>query len=480
MKHHWTFQFRLFLPLAIAFSVFSTSCEWFKPARDSEKDKVYTDDDIEDLQGTRVFDPETGEWRTVREIDGKMETIKWTDVSEESAPPITTDGTWTTGPGGNNGNDPNTSGGKYNVTLVLPFLANRYDTSNINENAYWAMHYYSGAKLAYEALARDGVNLNVHISDSEASTAKVNRIMSDNKFKGSDLVIGPYKRDNVKVLAESAKRDSRPLAVPYSAQLSIGVENPNYIQLNPSLKSHCRAITEHARQKYRTDEIILVARDGTSEIRRFDFFQEANQVIEGRDIGVRFTEFKVSDETLDFSKTDISPYVREGKTSVFIIPSWNEAFVYSILHQLMMKQSIGEEIVVYGMPQWADFDQIDPEFFQNLQVHISSAFYIDQQDERVKQFKQKFYEEYGTFPRDEAYLGHDAMLYFGKMLDKWGRDFPKSIDREPYDVLHGRFEFERVVHEPENHKEDLDFYDQLENQFVHILEFSDFKFQPAN
>ena len=131
------------------------------------------------------------------------------------------------------------------------------------------------------------------------------------------------------------------------------------------------------------------------------------------------------------------------------------------------------------MPQWADFDQIDPEFFQELNVHVSSAFYVNPNDERVKQFKQRFFDTNGTIPRDEAYLGYDAMLYFGKMLHKYGREFPKSIDREPFDVLHGRYEFNRVVLRPEEHKEDLDFYDQLENQFVHILEFRDFRFQPT-
>ena len=111
---------------------------------------------------------------------------------------------------------------------------------------------------------------------------------------------------------------------------------------------------------------------------------------------------------------------------------------------------------------------------------MSSANYIDPLDERVRQFKRKFFDEYGTIPREEAYLGYDAMNYFGKMLNQYGREFPQSLDRQPYDVLHGRFEFERVVLKPEEHKEDLNYFDQLENKFVHILQFRDFQFQPAN
>lgn len=480
MKQLWKGQFGpLLLSAVLAFSFSLSSCEWFKPARDSDKEKVYTDDDIGDLQGTKVFDPETGEWRTVREVNGKMETVKWTDLDEDKNPPITSDGSWTTN--GNTGGAANTGGGgNYNVSLVLPFLANRSASSNIDENAYWAIHFYSGAKLAYETLAREGANLNVNIVDSEGAAGKVNRLINSNGMRSADLVIGPYKRENVKILGDYSKREKKPLAVPYTAQLGLSEGNPNYIQLNPSLESHCVAIMRHARQRYDIEDIVLVARDNSSEKGRLAYFQNENKVIEGRDVGVNLAEFIVKDATLDFSEMDISPYVREGKTTVFIVPSWKEEFVYSVLRQLMMKQSIGEDIVVYGMPQWVDFEQVDPDFYQNLNVHISSAFYVDSNDERIKQFNRKFFDTYGTIPLDEAYLGYDAMLYFGRMLDKHGRDFARKLDVEPYDVLHGRYEFDRVVLRPEEHQEDLDFYDQLENQFVHILEFRDYRFQPAN
>ena len=131
------------------------------------------------------------------------------------------------------------------------------------------------------------------------------------------------------------------------------------------------------------------------------------------------------------------------------------------------------------MPMWIDFEQIDYEFYQKLNVHVSSASYIDETDEKVRQFKRQYFETYGTIPREESYLGYDALNYFGKMLQQYGKEFTQNIDRQPYDVLHGRFEFARIVLEPEKHKEDLNYFDQLENKFVHILQFRDFQFQPV-
>lgn len=146
----------------------------------------------------------------------------------------------------------------------------------------------------------------------------------------------------------------------------------------------------------------------------------------------------------------------------------------------MTKHSEGEDIVVYGMNMWLDFEQLDFEYFEKLKLHVSSASYMDPNDERVKQFKQKYFQSYGTVPNDEAYLGYDVMLYFGKQLAKYGKDFPIKLDSRPSDVLQGRFDFQRSVADPAKHKEDLGYYDQLENQFVHILKFQEFHLQPAD
>ena len=478
MKNYWPKGSFFFLLLAAM--LLASSCSWLKPARDSEKEKVYTEDDLGDLQGTKVFDPETGEWRTVREVSQKVDTIRWKELSEKDYPPIMTDGTWSS-TGENTGTTGNpTTNGQYDVSIILPFLANQSSVGEIDPNSYWAMHYYAGAKLAYESLAAAGISLDVSVSDSDGSSIKVNRLLNEPKTKDASLIIGPYKRDNVRLMEPFSKQNNIPLAVPYTAQVGLAKGNPNYIQLNPSLASHCEAITKHARAVYDTENITLIAQDLPQEKNRFVYFQKANANIEGTNIGSVFREYVVTTDEDNQFEIDVVPYVSEGETSVFIVPSWSsESFIYSVLRALMIEQAKGENIVVYGMPMWMDFDQIDYEFYQKLNVHVSSASYIDPTDERVRQFKRKFFDTYGTIPREEAYLGYDAMNYFGRMLNQYGKEFPNSIDREPYDVLHGRFEFERIVLQPEEHREDLNYFDQLENKFVHILQFRDFQFQPA-
>ncbi len=472
-----------FFLVTFAFS----SCDWFKPARDPKKDKVYKEEDVGELQGTKVFDPETGTWRTVHEVNEKVDTLKWSDLSEDKYPPIETVENWSGGSGastggnsgGNNSGSGNSGGsGKYrNVALVLPFLAQRFDTANIAEDALWAIHFYSGAKLAYDELERSGISLNINVLDDEATTGKMTTLLRGSEMTKADLIIGPYKRDNVALAADFSKKNKKPLIVPYTAQMNMSENNPNYIQVNPSLKTHCEAITRHARKRHRTEDIVLVARSKEEERSRLAYFQHENAVIEGR-AGSNFREMIVNE---DLQNLNAGSFVREGRTTVFIVPSWSsETFIATLFRQLMTEQAQGEDIVVYGMPQWMNFEQVDYEQFEKLNVHLSSASYVDNEDEKVRQFKRSFFDAYGTIPQEEAFLGYDVMLYFGRISDELGRDFTVRLDQKPYDVLHGRFEFERVVNEPERHREESNYYDQWENKFVHILKFKDFSFQPAD
>ncbi|MCB0518844.1 MAG: hypothetical protein H6577_22045 [Lewinellaceae bacterium] len=466
--------------LLCTFAFFQTSCDLFKPAQDSDKEKVYKDEDLGEIQGTKVFDPETGTWRTVREVNGPVDTIQWTTLPADRFPPIQSDGSWSGV--GNNGTGPNDTGNttgsgvKHSVAVVLPFLANKGGTT-IDDNSLWAINFYAGAKLAFENLASQGVSLDVSVMDSEASTSKVDNILKGVDMQKADLVIGAYKRDNVETLADFAKQNKKPFVVPYTAQMGMATDNPNYIQVNPSLKSHCEAITRHARKKYLTSDIVLVVQNKPEEKERLKYFQQANAVIEGSATASKFRELIVPPNSRDIN---VRSYLKTGRTTVFIVPSWaDESFVYSLLRQLMMVHSEGEDIVVYGMPQWKDYNQVDFEFYEKLNVHISSAFYVDYADERVKQFRQKYFDTFGTVPSEEAFLGYDIMLYFGKMVDKYGKDLAQRIDRDDYDVLHGRFNFERVVLNPEQHKEQSGYFDQLENVYVNILRFQDFQFRPA-
>jgi ABC-type branched-subunit amino acid transport system substrate-binding protein len=480
---------------ATVLAVLLTSCGWLRPATDPKGDKVYKDEDVGEITGGKVYDPETGTYREVREVGGKVDTVRWTDLPEDKYPPIKTDTPMTGGGAGSGSGGGGTKPGKddpkpssgggggsgevKNVTLLLPFMANTSATS-VPENSLWAVNFYGGARLAYDELEKLGVKLNVNVLDSDATTAKVESLLKSSSLGDPDLIIGPYKRDQVELAEDFAKKNKVPIVVPYTAQLGIAEGNPYYIQVNPSLKSHCEAMTRHIRQSHQPENVVLVALDKAEEKARFKYFQDENTLI-GKGKAAKFQELLVPEGATNFHTINVSKYLKPGSTTVFVVPSWsNQTFIYSLLRKLRELQgSTNDDLILYGMSMWLDFEQIDFEYFEKLNLHVSSAAYVDPADERVVQFKKKFFESYGTVPNDEAYLGYDVMRYFGHLLWKQSGKLTQSLDANDSDVLTGRFTFGKVVANPAAHKEDLDYLDYWENTHVHILRFRDFRLQPA-
>ncbi len=461
-----------------------------KPPRERQ---VNDEEELDAVVGNRVWDPYKQRWVTREGGAETLETIdtaSFREVTSEESPPITEaprrDPFSAISRGGRNEPaeevDPLPEGRNRQVTLLLPFLSSTFDPEvpAINPNATWALHYYAGAELALDSLESEGISLEMNVLDSEGDPSVVgNLIASDPGIQQSDLLIGPYRRDNVRLLAPFAKQWQTPLVSPYTASDDITSDNPWYIQVSPALSTHCQQLTWHAMDFASPDQMVLVSRDDPAERSRLAYFQEAYFFRQGTRSVPPLDELIVEDESADLNKLNISPYINRGSKTVFLIPVTDETFVYSFLRKLELIREPEDEIRVYGLPQWLDFEYVDPQYLSSLQVHVSSNFYVDSENPAVKHFRRKFILAYGQIPRPEAYLGFDVMYYFGKMLYYYGTEVPFEMTGRPARMLHTQFRFEPVVIPTTTGAENLPV-ERYENRYLHILKYQDYRFAPAN
>jgi len=480
----------------VAFSML-TSCELFRPVQTGAQQPVPeaakpkpTDRELDAIQGRRVYDPSTGTYVTVENAPvEKMDTLRWTTVAINPDQIIkssgdTYAGTSPTPPTRTTEirTDERTNSkilSAYNVSIVLPFLTDRFSTtSGLPQNSDWALGFYGGVRLALEELERDNIKLNVSVIDDRASDTYTPQLLRTNAdLRAAHLIIGPYRREVARQIADFAQTNDKTVISPYTTSDSVTMNNPNYIQVNPSLRTHCEALTRHARQRFRPEQIVLVARN--REIDRFAFFQQENAVISnGRNVR-RFREYVVPENAEVSSGQLLS--LMQTDTTVFMVPSWStEAFVNSFLRKLESAKRDNQAVIVYGMPQWMEYETIEYDVFERLNVHVSSSTFTDPLSPDVQFFKRRFFDRYGAVPRDEAYLGYDVTLFSGKMLKKYGTKFQYYLESEPTQVLHTRFDFERVVNIPATtaNVENLPIQ-RFENKFVNILHFRDYQFKLA-
>lgn len=480
-------KFSWLLLLFLVIPIFH-SCALFKKAEDSQS-TTDTGDELDTIQGSKVFDPETGTYVILEDTPTeKMDTIIWKDIPENTYPPITSEGVYVESSSEGEvirvdeiGSEFLTS---YNVSLILPFLTDRFyiEDDEIYKNSHWALNFYGGVKMALDELRDEQLNLNINVVDSRASEQITQMLTRTNPdLLDANLIIGPYRRDNVRIIADFARQYQIPFVSPHSAASGLSFDNPFYIQVNPTLKVHCEAILRHALRTYRPEQIILVGRDTPSELARFNYFHEEYFRMIGTREADKLQEFIIADNSADLNDVDLMPFIELQDSTVFIIPSWSdEPFVYSFLRKIDLARDIDNKIVVYGMPQWMNYELVDFTYYEKLNVHVSSSSYLDPLSPEIQFFKRRFFNRYGVAPSDEAFLGYDVMLFFGRMLKKHGTKFQYSLDQELGQLLHTRFEFvQKVGPRRRGSREDYSI-DQIENNFINILKFQDYQFQTAN
>ncbi len=479
------------LALLIGVFVFMQSCGSLSPAstggvkdKPTKTEPTEQDETLPPIEGTRVYDPVQQKWVTIdTKPKEKMDTLQFAEAPTSQIPPITMDGVDRYLPEGLSTTEVS---GQYNISVLLPFMANRTnaETEKITDpRSNFALQFYSGMKLALEKLEGTDIGLNINVMDTESNPAKVERLLDTrSEMQQSNIIIGPYRRDNIKLVAEFAKQEGKLMISPYSASTNLTEGNPNFIQVSPSLFTHCENLLQHARtvNEFEPEEILLISRDIPIELMGVATIQKEHFNVLGTTFADSLQHIVApanSEELFDF---DINPYFEAEDKLAVIIPSWaDETFVYGLLRKIDLARKEYQRVVVYGMPQWMDFEQIDFEYYEKLNVHISANAYVDNKDDEVKQFRRNFYDQFGILPNETAFLGHDITIFLAQRLQTEGVDFIKRLDGNPQTLMHTRFDFQKVYQDDPSAVE-LQLIDRMENKYVNILEFSNYSFQLSN
>jgi ABC-type branched-subunit amino acid transport system substrate-binding protein len=401
-----------------------------------------------------------------------MDTVRWTTPSNPR-PPIKND---PGKPGNIPGRQPAGAGDTYHLALLLPFLTNKVDNNSVPDKSKLALQFYAGAKIALEQLSKDeNVNLVVDVYDTKAEDADFQQILNDRRLGKSDVFIGPVRASHVALMADWIKQNHKILVSPESPNSEITRQNPDFIQMNPSLRSHCEAIADYVVNQGSQDVVTLVCK--RKEADRLPYFQEY-----AAGIGKQpFIELIVANEIKDFEKTDLKSCFKPGKTAVFILPTWSsQDFVMAFFRKLKAIKG-NNRVEVYGMPQWKNFESIEAEYLTGLNVHITSATSYDYTNPEIKAFQQKFYDATGTIPDDEGFNGYDVTLFTGKMLKKYGLSFPEHLPGETFKSFQGKFVIRpHWINPMPSADSAARSCDYLENRAVQILKFDKNGFVPVN
>ena len=420
-----------------------TGCAIFGPAT-SKKDAKSNDSSTEEI---------------IEKRSGVVDTIKWTYTPEEDVAPIESRAK----------EIKSEIKSSYNVVLVAPFAARNFQgaSDRFNSRMIRMVEFYAGLKFAWQNY-NDGLQINLSVVDSQKDPEFKENFRNNESILNADIIIGPYFSDELEKMADFAKESGKVILSPWNTGI-VTDNNPYYIQLRPSLKTHAEALTKYVRSHHQREEVLLICKDDDRDSVTLTYFQHANEKYARGDTFTPFEELKID----DISDPDLSEklllMIEEEGLRTFIIPNWSDQpFVIAALAKINFAKA-DKDVTVFGLPQWMTMSKMDYNYYENLNVHVSSATPLKFDSEAAKSLKQSFFTKYGVLPGEEAYYGLDVMRLVSNLLKESGTLVTKGLGKANVGSSY-EFDFISVF------GEDGESISHHENRHVQIVKFENFRF----
>lgn len=317
---------------------------------------------------------------------------------------------------------------KVTASLMLPLKANGMSSSWSN------MDFYSGVLLAVNDLALAGTGTDLKVYDINDSRNAI----SGNDIKGSDIVIGPVSvKDLSSMFAAGA---SEMIVSPLDPKAeSLVREHSNLIQAPTPHKVQYDDLVSWMKEELGAkDKVVLISEKGG---RQTEAVTQMKASVDSSGLGYETFSYSIL-EGRDVLVPLKNLMTAEGTNRV-MIASESEAFVNDVVRNLNLLIHQKYPVVLYGASKIRSFDTIEVENFHKTNMHVSLTYYIDYNDQRVKNFLLKYRALFNTEPSQFAYQGYDIASYFIRLCAKYGERWPEMLDKEDMSMLQSTFMYRK-------------------------------------
>ncbi|MFP4064388.1 MAG: LysM peptidoglycan-binding domain-containing protein [Bacteroidales bacterium] len=364
----------------------------------------------------------------------------------------------------------------------------RGGTLPLDHPSFAFLSYYQGALLALDSLREQGMEVTLHAYDVCQQLPKARRATDSDGFKDMDLIIGPFYEETLDYVAAYGRRHDIPVVSPLLPDNQPLRDMPNLFKATPSLETMLSEVANYVSINYPRQNILLVHNNqpGAQEVisafqdtllqevalrnhfydslhlNRVDGYYFDNTLVGNR----RVSQLVMADPKAGQIPGMISGqrvvrpenvkeviYRREGiegvmgkmrpdQKNVLITLISGEPFLSDYLRRLHEYRR-DFDISVFGIPEWEDYQSIEIDYLQNLNVHIFTPDFYDYTDRHIKDFVNRYRGVYHTEPDEDAFKGAQTTYFFLNALYEYGKDFDRCMALLNHRGIESPFLFQR-------------------------------------
>lgn len=306
------------------------------------------------------------------------------------------------------------------------------------------VHFYEGVLLAVDSLQKAGMNVNLHVYDTNQDKAVVDSLIQLDEFRQMDLIIGPVFPNLQASVANFAYQNQIPMVSPLSSAGNFEDTNPYYFKVNPTKDFLIRQTADYIGDEYFNKNLVVL------QMGEYRYLPEAKLVDLCRekffssgfgDSGndVRFNEYEFKSD----GYWGLRRILNKKRENVFIIPSETEAQV-SVAISNINSLSGDYPVTLVGMSNFQRYQSIQPDYFHHINLHLLSPFYVDYESPFTNNFIRKFRKNFSAEPNQFSFQGYDVAYYFMSALFQYGKNFTDCLAGHQVDLNQGEYYFDKV------------------------------------
>lgn len=411
---------------------------------------------------------------------------------------------------------------RYSVALVLPFMFEGYhNNSSVMRNSL-VMELYQGMLIAQKELAKENINLDFYLYDTQKSEEVTRTILP--KLAAADLIIGPFYPEPIRLVNEYSNDNRINMVNPLSNNADYIGQNPFSFLLKPAYETMAISLASHAASKHNNrNTMVLYSKDPRDSIFAMTYRNEAYgldmEIVDFRSLDelsaksmldtliktyehiytkqeadslgqlpgrfiktrkIRESELNAKqplpwfyeelDETQQLRKVEPSRLVayemklKIPKDSIghIMVATRSNTIANNLISAVATR---GDSTGLYGYGDWFDFGVVNYKLQESIGLNVANPDYYRRGNDFAV-FQSKVATEFKTIVTPYHVSGFESMMYLGRMLNKYGKYFQTGFTTEGYT--------QGIL------SEGFDFRSGNDNQVVPIITLKNLEKTPVN
>lgn len=316
------------------------------------------------------------------------------------------------------------------IYLDSAFSENNYKLgNNISRNILPGLDFYNGMMMAIDSLKAEGTSAEIFFYDTKSSTEPIQQILEKPELAGLSLIIAFFNnRNEIKPLADFAANNKIPLISETYPNDGGVTENPYFVLINPTLKTHADAIYKYLQRNNATNNIVWVKRKGNMEDMIQSYFAENNKKTPALPLRMKTVELVDS-----FSTADLLLNLDSNRQNIVICGTLNESFSISIIKTLSANKDYSTQVI--GMPTWDGMKELTRSDLKGVDVIYSSPYNFSKTDKLRILITTKYRNKFLSRPSDHVFKGFESVYHFTKLAVKHQAKLIHNLSDKSYKLF---------------------------------------------